>query len=511
MLAEIDQKGHQIAKYVYGLKIISQVREGQTSYYGFDGLDNVRFLMDGQGNKTDTYTYDAFGNLIKKTGNTINNYLYCGEQYDANTGFYYLRARYMEPSTGRFITMDDYTGNIFEPASLHRYAYVNSNPVNAEDPSGHFIAGLMNCIQSGIQTLSAMALYKKIVVGVRVFCFVYETTNSIFELINGTMTPQEFAMQVVFGVIAVGASFAFGECVAFKKAMLGIGAIFGISGIIDAWQNKRYDLVLIRTVDTALTFIDLFASKCFTGDTLIATADGEEPIAEIEVGDYVWAEDVETGEKALKQVEEVFVKETSTLVHVTVRDQVINTTETHLFYVEGKGWIEAIDLEEGDLLSLLDGTTEKVEKVEREYLDEPVKVYNFTVEDYHTYYVGKINILVHNTYDSSKPIDRNNIPEADDLPKLPKGGDSEVASTNRVYDRLCRMFGQPTEDPTGLPIERKNQHVEAIWEFADDVVLKLENHPRDLGAPPVHRGLQYHIEISGSHGKGFKGTGINVK
>lgn len=50
---------------------------------------------------------------------------------------YYLRARYMNPSTGRFATMDSYEGNSSDPQSLHKYLYANAGPVNRIDPTGH--------------------------------------------------------------------------------------------------------------------------------------------------------------------------------------------------------------------------------------------------------------------------------------------------------------------------------------------------------------------------------------
>ena len=54
-----------------------------------------------------------------------------------NTGLYYLRARYMNPSTGTFISMDNYEGSIYDPVSLHKYLYANANPVMYTDPSGY--------------------------------------------------------------------------------------------------------------------------------------------------------------------------------------------------------------------------------------------------------------------------------------------------------------------------------------------------------------------------------------
>ncbi|MGH9900360.1 MAG: RHS repeat-associated core domain-containing protein, partial [Pyrinomonadaceae bacterium] len=128
--------------YTYGHDLLSQRQliggVWATHFYGYDGHGSVRFLTDTAGAVTDTYTYDAFGTLISQTGATPNDYLYGGEQFDANAGFYYLRARYMNPATGRFQTMDRYEGSAFEPASLHKYLYANSDPVNNIDPTGHF-------------------------------------------------------------------------------------------------------------------------------------------------------------------------------------------------------------------------------------------------------------------------------------------------------------------------------------------------------------------------------------
>lgn len=87
---------------------------------------------------TDTYVYDDYGNLLKKTGTTDNDYLYTGEQYNGTTGLYYLRARYLNPETGTFISMDSYAGTLDNPVSLHKYLYANANPVMYIDPSGNF-------------------------------------------------------------------------------------------------------------------------------------------------------------------------------------------------------------------------------------------------------------------------------------------------------------------------------------------------------------------------------------
>jgi RHS repeat-associated protein len=89
--------------------------------------------------RTDTYDYDAFGNLIHSTGTTPNNYLFAGEQFDPDLNLYYNRARYLNASSGRFWTMDSFEGFDQEPGSLHKYLYVEGDPTTLLDRSGHFL------------------------------------------------------------------------------------------------------------------------------------------------------------------------------------------------------------------------------------------------------------------------------------------------------------------------------------------------------------------------------------
>jgi RHS repeat-associated protein len=61
---------------------------------------------------------------------------YRGEQYDTDLGLYYLRARYYNQSTGRFMSKDPNAGYIDRPTTLHKYLYAGGDPVNGLDPSG---------------------------------------------------------------------------------------------------------------------------------------------------------------------------------------------------------------------------------------------------------------------------------------------------------------------------------------------------------------------------------------
>ena len=127
-------------EYTYGLQRISenQVISGTwtPSFYGYDGFGSVRFLTNAAGTVTDAYEYDAFGNKVASTGTTRNNYLYRGEQYDPDLGLYYLRARYYNSLTGRFLSRDPEAGKPVDPKTLHKYLYAGGDPVNRVDRSG---------------------------------------------------------------------------------------------------------------------------------------------------------------------------------------------------------------------------------------------------------------------------------------------------------------------------------------------------------------------------------------
>lgn len=111
--------------------------EAVSHVYITDSHGDVRALCNENGVTTDAYSYDAYGNILKASGATKNDFLYTSEQYSELSNLYYLRARYMNPSTGSFIGMDSYQGNIYDPISLHKYLYANANPITYADPTGY--------------------------------------------------------------------------------------------------------------------------------------------------------------------------------------------------------------------------------------------------------------------------------------------------------------------------------------------------------------------------------------
>jgi RHS repeat-associated protein len=96
-VVEYRPSGLVIVSYTHGNDLISQTRDGGSSFYHVDGLGSTRALSDGNGNLIDTYSYQAFGELLNSSGGGENNYLFAGEQFDPVLGDYYNRARYYDP------------------------------------------------------------------------------------------------------------------------------------------------------------------------------------------------------------------------------------------------------------------------------------------------------------------------------------------------------------------------------------------------------------------------------
>ena len=143
--------------------------------------------------------------------------------------------------------------------------------------------------------------------------------------------------------------------------------------------------------------------SCFVAGTLVMAVAGMVAIEKIKSGDKVISTDPETMETSPKTVLETYIREVTTLVHLTVNGEEIVTTVDHPFYVKNQGFIKAGELIVGDELLDVNGNVLLVEKFNVELTDEPVTVYNFQVEGFHTYHVGCFYVLVHNADYNQSP------------------------------------------------------------------------------------------------------------
>jgi RHS repeat-associated protein len=398
--------------------LIGQETAGTYSTYHFDLRGSTVAITDANGKVTDRYQYSAYGELLSSTGDTNIPFLFNGHDgvvTDGN-GLYYMRARYYNPEIRRFVSQDTLLGVVIDGQSLNRYAYVQGNPIGFVDPLGlardgsvlsiiwSFGSGAFNEAKDDLKEIGNMVFHP------------IQTTKGIG---NAILHPIDTGKAIWSGMSANYTEFKTGD--ANTKAYIIGGAVFSVLGTKAIGKASK---VIKGTSKTG--------SGCFTAGTLIPTEYGQSPIEEIKIGDYVWSENPETGEKGLKKVVNTFIHDKYTLVHVYTGDTMIETTEEHPFWVEEKGWVLAGELNEGDVLRLKSGENVKVTKLERVDLKEPVKVYNFEVQDWHTYYVSDINVLVHNKaarYNTPTPVN----PKRVDTNYLKKNG---IDPHSLKYDTL---------------------------------------------------------------------------
>ena len=143
--------------------------------------------------------------------------------------------------------------------------------------------------------------------------------------------------------------------------------------------------------------------SCFVAGTLVMAVAGMVAIEKIKSGDKVISTDPETMETGEKTVLETYIREVTTLVHLTVNGEEIVTTVDHPFYVKNQGFIKAGELIVGDELLDVNGNVLLVENFDIELTEEPTTVYNFQVEGFHTYHVCTLGVLVHNADYNQSP------------------------------------------------------------------------------------------------------------
>ena len=157
--------------------ITGMIYQGEHYFFDKNTLGDIVSICDSDGYTVATYCYDAWGNVISKTGTLAdaNPFRYRGYYYDAETGFYYLQTRYYDPTIGRFINADNYEliAQLASSKELNMYAYCGNNPIMYTDPTGElFFTSLLIGIIAGaaiggtIGGINAMAQGEDILGGV---------------------------------------------------------------------------------------------------------------------------------------------------------------------------------------------------------------------------------------------------------------------------------------------------------------------------------------------------------
>ena len=362
-------------------------------------------VYNESGTKVYTYQYDAWGNCtatpVSSIGANIyaqyNPFRYRGYYYDSELGMYYLQSRYYDPAIGRFINSDgQLNGGLL---GYNQFAYCANNPVMNVDPNGHawwhWALAATVVVACAVATVATCGGFAAAATAVGLVASGVAAATPA-----ATMAAGAFVFSsVAFGAAAMDAAVNSSSVEEFMDngnwgtvvGVVGAAAWGGLAGLqMYRMQNSNPNPSSKSVTSSPCD------GTCFVAGTLVETENGSLPIEQVTAGMLVYATDPETGETELKEVVNSFVRESSELVHITVNGEEIATTPTHPFWVPQKGWTDAIDLRAGDRLQLLNGVYVIIEQVQHELLETPVTVYNFEVDDFHTYYITESQIFVHN-------------------------------------------------------------------------------------------------------------------
>ena len=167
VLLETNGTGALGASYALaGGEVVAQTTSTGTSYLLHDKQGSTRAVSGTSGSIGESHVYDAYGSLKDVSGTPGTKYLYTGQQFDAPTGLYSLRARYYNTTLGQFLSRDTVNDG------LNFYGYVHANPINRSDPSGHQAA-----YESAETTRALAVLTTAYVIGVGIA--VYLVVDSI--------------------------------------------------------------------------------------------------------------------------------------------------------------------------------------------------------------------------------------------------------------------------------------------------------------------------------------------
>ena len=182
---------------------------------------------------------------------------------------------------------------------------------------------------------------------------------------------------------------------------------------------------------------------CFEAGTLILTENGYKKIEEIKVGDLVYSYNEILKIPELKKVTRTFINETEEIYNLKIGMEILKATENHPFYLRDIGWVSVKNLKIGDEILLYNEQVEKVIEISKE--EKNIHVYNFEVEDNHSYYVGISSFLVHN--DCGQKVNNNALtPEQVKLDNFTqKGGKIQEFADGikgQSYDELEKLFDE---------------------------------------------------------------------
>ena len=387
-----------------------------------------------------------------------------------------LGHRYYDPGAGRFLNRDP----VGMEGGVNVYAYCTNNPVNLTDPLGLWevsVGGFTfdgDVVSEGLKTgLAAVAS---------------QFSGGLYDggrfRNNAGFDGAKHCAQVADAALTATGVVGLGKKIAIKVAARSAAKLAAKAGVCSA---GKVSLVakLLRTGKTL----------CFVAGTPVQMTDGTtKPIEQIKIGDYVQSRDPNTGVTTAKQVTQTSAHTADATLTLTFSNgEAIQTTPTHPFYVLGRGFVQANQLGIGTSIVTRAGPAATL--TARTNHTGSVRVYNFEVADFHTYFVGKSDggLWVHNSGGCVPAIARTiGIVERDgDVVRIvgngPNGAIEVIASMKREGARII-LSGAHIDGPGAgkMGIRELSAFAKQFGRNENVKEIIIEGAKRTTGARPGH-------------------------
>ena len=267
----------EYVSYLRGANLISRTSEDGTDFYLFNAHGDVTGLADSTGASTRAYDYDAFG--VEKDPDPLdeNPFRYCGEYFDRETETYYLRARYYDPTIGRFTQQDTHwtTANSIygdNPQKINEHedklglkSYSYAPQITAVMQSGNlYVYGVNNPV-AYVDTTGNFVITTTFLVVAGAILF--GTIGGLFgnDLANQVGATGWEKVGYIAGLAAVGAT---------AGALLG-WTVAAASGLVTACSGALGGTIYATWQQAEQTLRDLIGSVTAYADRVFSTPYGE--------------------------------------------------------------------------------------------------------------------------------------------------------------------------------------------------------------------------------------------
>ncbi len=195
VLIEADANYLVTKRYFYSDRRVAFSEPGDVLhlYHYSDPRKSVSAVEVNGGGLVETYDYEAFG-VRRGPGPNLSPYGFNAEQLDSETGLIYLRSRYYDPTLGRFLTRDPFSGSQYAVPSFNPYAFVQNDPVNNVDRDGE-IANFLIGAGLGLLSQYVQDVALNVIEG---------RNNSLGEIFTPTSSWESYAASAAIGAATSG-------------------------------------------------------------------------------------------------------------------------------------------------------------------------------------------------------------------------------------------------------------------------------------------------------------------